>query len=828
MPDLGHEIEEFQYHTWNVINWKNLENRIIGPEFEAGGWKWRILLFPFGNNNSNKVSIYLDFADPKSAPIGWHCCAQFALILWNPEEPEHYVSYYTRHRFTAEESDWGFESFYDQNKLFHPSDGRTRPLIENNSCNITALVRVVKDPTGVLWRGYIGLGKPKLNTFLNSYIQSLYCINMFRKAVYHISVENEKSISSALQWIFYQLQTSNTPVDTTEFTKFFGWDSFHSLGNLDIKEFSNILRENLENKMKNTKADGTISNLFAGKVKSYIKCVNVDYESIRIEDYYDIQLSVKGCKKLDDSFLDYIQEKTLDGDNKYNTEDYGLQGSVMFESFPPVLYLHLDRFEYDAQNNCMVMINDRYEFPLEIDLQKYLSPDADRSKPDIISDIISDTISNIISDTISNIISDTINYVDNNRYFTLLRPEKNRRWKKFADDRVTLITEKKVLYDNYNYSGIDSMNVYMLLYIRDYDIDEVRSPIMPEDIPIYLPSFFIERRLQEENAMRYRKKEENNLYLQTWVVTEEIFKNHQGFDLVNFDNQYACSEISQFKVLKEDTYGAFKKMVAENFRIPADQIRFWILVSRLNKTIRLDFPIPDSYNDISMDEIRVKLASWCEGLKLYMEVFEKQINGKKWFLSAKEVSRFLVFIKYYDPYTQSLESIGHLYVHEFGKVNDIFPILCKKKNLPPNTPLTLYEEIKPTMIEKMTPKFTFKKSEIQNGDIICFQKTLTQNEIQEHESAGRKHSIPEFYESLSTNIIIHFKSKFGYRDPKPEFNLVLNKKMRYDDVASQVAAHLDTNPLNLRFTTVQLSGKPKNEIDRKTDQLLSEILQFST
>lgn len=26
------------------------------------------------------------------------------------------------------------------------------------------------------------------------------------------------------------------------------------------------------------------------------------------------------------------------------------------------------------------------------------------------------------------------------------------------------------------------------------------------------------------------------------------------------------------------------------------------------------------------------------------------------------------------------------------------------------------------------PKFTFKKSEIQNGDIICFQRTLTPNE----------------------------------------------------------------------------------------------------
>ncbi|CAG8497310.1 1584_t:CDS:2 [Gigaspora rosea] len=304
----------------------------------------------------------------------------------------------------------------------------------------------------------MGLRRPKIHTFLNSYIQSLYCISYFREAVYNIPTENdEKSISSTLQEIFYELQTSNIPVDTIEFTKFFGWDSFDYFGKMDIREFSTILRENLENKMKNTKVDGTISKLFTGTMKSYIKCVDVDYESIRIEDYYDIQLSVKGCKNLDDSFLDYIQEKTLDGDNKYKAEDYGLQVAkkgIMFESFPPVLYLHLDRFEYDNQNNCMIKINDRYEFPLEIDLQKYLSPDTDRSK---------------------------------SYKYSLHGPEKNRRWIRFIDERVTLVTEKKVLDDYYD--GVNAANAYMLLYIRDHDIDELLFNILPKDIPVNLREF---------------------------------------------------------------------------------------------------------------------------------------------------------------------------------------------------------------------------------------------------------------------------------------------------------------------------------------------------
>ena len=54
----------------------------------------------------------------------------------------------------------------------------------------------------------------------------------------------------------------------------------------DVQEFNRVLQDNLETKMKGTEAEGAISKLFVGKMKSYIKCLNVDYESSRTEDYY--------------------------------------------------------------------------------------------------------------------------------------------------------------------------------------------------------------------------------------------------------------------------------------------------------------------------------------------------------------------------------------------------------------------------------------------------------------------------------------------------------------------------------------------------------------
>jgi hypothetical protein len=38
------------------------------------------------------------------------------------------------------------------------------------------------------------------------------------------------------------------------------------------------------------------------------------------------------------------------------------------------------------------------------------------------------------------------------------------------------------------------------------------------------------------------------------------------------------------------------------------------------------------------------------------------------------------------------------------------------------------QEIKPGMIELMKPKFTFVQSEIQDGDVICFQVDLSDTE----------------------------------------------------------------------------------------------------
>lgn len=68
------------------------------------------------------------------------------------------------------------------------------------------------------------------------------------------------------------------------------------------------------------------------------------------------------CTTVAESFRDYVTAEVLDGDNKYDAGEHGLQDAekgVIFASFPPVLHLHLMRFQYDPVTDCSVKFNDR-------------------------------------------------------------------------------------------------------------------------------------------------------------------------------------------------------------------------------------------------------------------------------------------------------------------------------------------------------------------------------------------------------------------------------------------------------------------------------------
>ncbi|ORX43087.1 cysteine proteinase [Hesseltinella vesiculosa] len=868
LPDLETE-QEFVYH-WTISDWKGLETKAKSPKFQVGPYSWRILLFPKGNNQHDYISVYLEVADPAQDghPDDWHACAQFSLVIWAPNDPTNYYNNQANHRFTSEEVDWGFTRFHEIKALSHQSNNGKGPFLISNSLTISVFVRLVKDDTGVLWHtfvnydsrketGYVGMKNQGATCYMNSLLQSLYCTNLFRKAVYEIPTENDEptnSVSLALQRCFYNLQYEELPVGTTELTKSFGWDSLDAFMQHDVQEFNRVLQDNLEMKMKGTPADGAISKLFLGKMKSYIKCIDVDYESSRTEDFYDIQLNVKGCKDLHESFQDYVAIETLEGENKYQAEGYGLQDAkkgVIFEEFPPVLHLQLKRFEYDMLRDTMVKINDRHEFPEEICLDQYVSDKADAK------DAYDYVLHGVLVHS---------GDLHSGHYFALIKPEKDGKWLRFDDDRVTPVTKKEVLEENFGddprpvsaggppsggplRSTFSRMmkrftNAYMLVYIRKNKLDEVLGSISDDDIPNHL-----KKRLNEERAAqekRRKDREEMHLYVKAAIITDESFKDWQRFDLTVFDDRALTTApgIQVLKMLKTDTVSAFKDQVSKHYNLDKSQFRLWSIVCRANETLRVDKILTAGDDNISMEKQRDHSchSSQFNGFaKFFLETTPPQSKAS---LPELKPDSLLVFLKYFNPMEQTITGLGHIFVSPDERVDSIRPQLLERAGLPPNQSLEFYEEVKMLLIEPMAPKSTFKSTGIQSGDIICFQRPVSESLSLELYSKNQCPNVREYYKLMYNQVLVQFKEKTEKRDSNggngnvgvnggapgalttngDTIQLILNREATYDQVARELGHKLGCVSSKIRLTTANpVTKQPKEVIHFRSNMQLEEM-----
>ncbi|GMF72970.1 unnamed protein product [Aspergillus oryzae] len=712
----------------------------------------RILFFPYGNHVEH-ASFYLEHAWDNEPPENWYACVQFGLVLWNVNDPSIKISHGT---------------------LFNLAwEGRGVPPVQNDEAMVTAYVRVVKDPTGVLWHSF----------------------------------QNEN------------------PVSTAELTASFGWESRQIFEQQDVQELSRKLMERLEEKMKGTPAEKALPELFVGKTKTYISCINVDYESSRVEDFWDIQLNVRNNKTLDDSFKDYIQVETLEGENKYDAgPPYGLQDAkkgVIFESFPPVLHLHLKRFEYDINRDAMMKINDRHAFPMEFDATPYLSNDADKSEPWVYQ------LHGVL------VHSGDLNA---GHYYAFLKPTKDGYWYRFDDDRVTRATDKEVLEENYGgeyelangAAGVKqpytrglstkrSMNAYMLVYIRKSRLDDVLLPIMKEDIPSHIETRLIEERV--ELARRKKEREEAHLYINVGVLNEESFKSHHGFDLTSLDLPAGDPALpKQYRILKALKVGEFAEQLAQEKGIDANRVRFWVMVNRQNKTTRPDQVIKDP--DMSVEEAYSRFGTKGNPFRVWMEVGQPSADGTvSWPDNNNSV---LVFLKHFDAPSQTLSGVGPVYVRKNQKVAELAPTILEKMEWPAGTEFMLYEEIKHNMIDVMKPKQTFQQSEIQDGDIITFQKSIKEADLP---STALYQDARQYYDYLLNRISVTFAPiKAGEGD---EFTLTLSRKMTYDQFSKKVGEHLNVESTHLRFAPVMAStGKPKQFIKRNPNQANQTLYQI--
>ncbi|XP_014350790.1 ubiquitin carboxyl-terminal hydrolase 7 isoform X1 [Latimeria chalumnae] len=817
------DMEDVTLHGFADTSWRSeatfqftverfgrLSESVLSPPCFVRNLPWKIMVMPRfypDRPHQKSVGFFLQ-CNAESDSTSWSCHAQAVLKIINYKEEEKSFSRRISHLFFHKENDWGFSNFMAWSEVTDPEKG----FIEDDK--VTFEVYVQADaPHGVAWdskkhTGYVGLKNQGATCYMNSLLQTLFFTNQLRRAVYMMPTEGDdssKSVPLALQRVFYELQHSDKPVGTKKLTKSFGWETLDSFMQHDVQELCRVLLDNVENKMKGTCVEGTIPKLFRGKMVSYIQCKHVDYRSERIEDYYDIQLSIKGKKNIFESFIDYVAVEQLDGDNKYDAGEHGLQEAekgVKFLTFPPVLHLQLMRFMYDPQTDQNIKINDRFEFPEQLPLDEFLQ------KPDP-------------KDPANYILHAVLVHSGDNHgghYVVYLNPKGDGKWCKFDDDVVSRCTKEEAI--EHNYGGHDDdlsvrhcTNAYMLVYIRESKLSEVLQPVTDQDIPQQLVE-----RLQEEKrieAQKRKERQEAHLYMQVQIVAEDQFCGHQGNDM--YDEEKV--KYTVFKVLKNSTLAEFVQNLSQTMGFPQDQIRLWPMQARSNGTKRPAMLDYEADNNKTMIELSDNENPWT----IFLETVDPEMAA-----SGATLPKFdkdhdvMLFLKMYDPKTRSLNYCGHIYTPISCKIRDLLPVMCERAGFPQGTNLILYEEVKPNLTERIQDyDVSLDKAldELMDGDIIVFQKDDPENDTSELPTAK------EYFRDLYHRVDVIFCDKTILNDPG--FVVTLSNRMNYFQVAKTVAQRLNTDPMLLQFFKSQgYRDGPGNPLRHNYEGTLRDLLQF--
>ncbi|CAK9160708.1 unnamed protein product [Ilex paraguariensis] len=126
---------------------KNNIERYTSGDFEAAGYKWKLVLYPNGNKNKNikdHISFYLMISEVSSLHPGWEVHAAFRLFLLDQNKDNYLTLQDTRRkgrRFYGMKLEWGFDRFIPLTTFSNPDNG----YLVNDTCVFGAEVFVCQE-----------------------------------------------------------------------------------------------------------------------------------------------------------------------------------------------------------------------------------------------------------------------------------------------------------------------------------------------------------------------------------------------------------------------------------------------------------------------------------------------------------------------------------------------------------------------------------------------------------------------------------------------------------------------------------------------------------
>ena len=508
-------------------------------------------------------------------------------------------------------------NFFNPLDLLFPPNNPNFAINDNKKCGIPNNLPL--PPFNMTPAPYVGLLNQGSTCYMNSILQALFHLPVFRRLVYEINDENiskskpdSKNIPLNLKLLFarMQLKYGEKAFSTEDLTTSFGWDQPQTFMQHDVQEFSRVLLNNLEEKLKGTPLEYSIKYIFGGSYRTYIYTFSnsgeLHEENYINNEFYDISLEVTSYQSnsgnkmqlIDDiysSFDKYVEEEKLSGDNQYESQESDKKDAFMkskFMKLPRVLFLHLKRFQVNIQTNQSVKINSFFRFYRTINLTKYVADeilieDLNEESGDDTSKLESISSPDYESEKYQYDLFGVLVHSGNStfgHYIAYLRPTIGNKWYLFNDSVVTEVDEEKAIDDNFG--GVNkTSSAYMLIYAKMTEekklFHEVENEAIPPEI---IDRIKKENQSGDNNSSMQNKDDKVTFYLfnEETTIKKNSFSGKLSFAC---DRSYA----SELPLLKLDTLSALYKSVAAAFQLNENKIELWQfykegLTDKLNNT----------------------------------------------------------------------------------------------------------------------------------------------------------------------------------------------------------------------------------------------------
>ncbi|VDP89784.1 unnamed protein product [Echinostoma caproni] len=166
------------------------------------------------------------------------------------------------------------------------------------------------------------------------------------------------------------------------------WDTSEAVNpreQQDAFDFFQALIDQLDEELKKLKREPFFQAIYQGIFLDSKFCDECEHRYDREEVFSAINLAVR-VHDLQEALNQFVRGEVLDGDNAYYCERCRMKRRTVkrmsVHTLPPVLCLHLKRFDFDWDRQVPIKFSDHFTFPRQLDMSPYMADSVQKLRPE--------------------------------------------------------------------------------------------------------------------------------------------------------------------------------------------------------------------------------------------------------------------------------------------------------------------------------------------------------------------------------------------------------------------------------------------------------------